>query len=628
MTNLVNLCIVFGIFVLITLFWHQLTGLCTEESMAASAITIILLVFGCGLAGNTAYAYGISAAVGAAGFLLFLLNRGKGRTKAGFLSRLTAFVTPSAIVIAVVFCYSVVFFWEALYTYPDEIYQWGSAVKYMTQTGLLPYGENFTGDSITFSICTMFQYFFSGIGDFTESNTFVGNFVLTFIPVMLPCRKMGWKKWKSVFLYAAAVFLSFNLISYIKYYTILQDFVLPMWTGGVIAWLLWSKEEKMNFPLLFACMTIIAAMKSLVGPLFVCMILLTAFLVVYFKDCDDNILDWKKLRLILNKKYLCFLPLCVTPILINMIWSSMISVNVMSRGVGTADKSPIGIFYAMLDKCFVTVEGSTTAMPFFSYVIFFGVYILMILFLKSLLEKQKNMRVTILSIYVAGAVLYMGVMFYAYMNVFGAGDSENVSGLERYIAYYMLAGVCAMLFPLFCRTDEMKKTEKLKTVLIVLALSCLYGTTGNFIQKATSIRREKDTAWGTRMEIKNQVKKFRKLAQGDGRIFIFGKLKTNNIKMLTYEFGKQYAWDNDSYTIDGRDEKTQILINAAKYPDILIESGYQYVWFRNPDEKNQEYQYLRRRFGFASVEDGDIYEIVETEDGYRFEYLGNVPSDD
>lgn len=628
MTNLMTLSILFGIFLLIALLWHQLAGICAEESMTASAITIMLLVFGCGFAGNTAYVYRISAVLAAAGLLLFLLNRGKGRTEAGFLSRVGTFISPSMVVIAVVFCYCVVFFRNALYTYPDEIYQWGSAVKYMTQTGQLPYGEGFTGDAVTFSICSMFQYFFAGLGKFTESNTFVGNFILTFVPVLLPCRNMGWKKWKNVFLYAAAVFLSFNLISYIKYYTILQDFVLPMWTGGVIAWLLWRREEKVNFPLLFACLTVIAAMKSLVGPLFACMILLTAFLTEYFRDCGDEIRDWKKLRCILQKKYLAFLPLCVTPVLINMIWSHTISVNVLSRGVGTADKSMETILYAMVDKSLATLESTTTSMPFFSYVIFFGIYFILIQFLNTVLKKQKNMSITILAVYVVGAVFYLGVMFYAYMTVFGAGDSETVAGLERYLAYYMLAGVCAALFPLFCMVKEMDKQGRVRMVAMVVAISCLYGTSGNFVQKATSIRRKDESAWKTRVAIRDQVEKFRKVAPGDGRIFVFGKLKTNTIKMLTYEFGSQYKWDHDSYTLDNREGDYDILIDAAKYPELLLETDYQYVWFRDPKEKNRQYDYLRHEFGFVSAKDGDIYEIVKTEDGYKFQYLGNVPSDE
>ena len=63
----------------------------------------------------------------------------------------------------------------------------------------------------------------------------------------------------------------------------------------------------------------------------------------------------------------------------------------------------------------------------------------------------------------------------------------------------------------------------------------------------------------------------------------------------------------------------------VKYPELLMDTEYKYVWFSNPDEKKKEYDYLRHYFKFESAEDGDIYEIQETDGEYRFKYLGNVP---
>lgn len=628
MSNVIILSIVFLLFLLISLFWYQLAGICTEESMAASASTIMAVTFLAGLAGNAAYIYPAAAFMAAAGVLLFLLNIGRGRTEEKFWKRVISFISPAMVVIGIIFIYCGCCFRRSLFTYPDEINQWGSAVKYMTETGLLPYGENFTGDDVTFSICTMFQYYFAGIGNFVESNAYVGNFLLTFIPVLLPCRKSGWERWKSVFVYAAVIFISLNLISYVKYYTLLQDYVLPMWAGGILAWILWRKEEKINWIFLFCSLSVIAAMKSLVGPLFACMIILTTFLSQYFRDCNDNIIGLKNLRAIKTKKYLVFLPLFITPVFLNIIWSKIISTNVLSRGVGSAGKDAVQIFRTILDQGFTVIESGTNKLPYMSYVIYFGLYIAGIFLLVSVLKKYKNEMKTILLLYLVGAFLYMGVMFYAYMNVFGGTDGVAVAGIDRYLAYYMLVGLCAMIFPLFYPMEDVDRNSKVRMVSVLLVIACLYGTSGNFIAKITSIRREQDSTWLQRVEIKEQVEKFHELVQDNGRIFIIGKLTTNNLKMLTYEFGSQYDWENDSYTIDARGGGKQILINAAKYPELLTETEYKYVWFMNPEEKNKEYDYLRREFKFKSAEDGDVYEIQKVDDEYRFIYLGNVPTED
>lgn len=624
MSNMLTLSIIFFVFLLISLFWYQLAGICTEESMAASAITIMAATFLAGILGNAKYVYPAAAVLAAAGAALFLINKGRGRREETFGKRVFSFVSPSLIVIGVVFIYCGCSFRKALFTYPDEVYQWGSAVKYMAATGRLPYGPEFTGDAVTFSICTMFQYFFSGIGEFIESNTFVGNFILTFIPVMLPCRGSGWKRWKSVFSYAAVVFFSLNLVSYVKYYTILQDYVLPMWTGGILAWILWRKEEKINWMFLFSSLTVTAAMKSLVGPLFACMVILTAFLSEYFRDCQDDVIGLKKLRVALQKKYLRFLPLLITPFLLNMVWSRIISTNVLSRGVGSVNKNASQIFSSILDKSFTAIE-SSAKMPYMSYVIFFGLYAAGIFLLTSALKKRKNEVKTIWVLYLAGAFLYMGVMFYAYMNVFGASDSESVAGLERYAAYYMLIGFCAILFPLFYREAEIDRNFKVKAVSVAVSVACLYGTNSSFIPKVSTVRREQESDWKLRVETKEKVEQFRELVKDDGRVFLMGRLETNNIKMLTYELGRQYAWDHDSYTIGTRNKGKQILINAAKYPELLTETEYKYVWFSNPKEKKKEYDYLRYYFKFESAEDGDLYEIQERDGEYYFKYLGNVP---
>lgn len=628
MTNLVTLTLIFMLFVFVALFWYQLAGISMEEGMVASAITIMLLVFGCAKIGKAGYAYIISVIFSAVGIVAFFLNIGMDKRTRTFSYRLKSFLSPSLIIITGVFLYTVVFFRGSLFTYPDEVYQWGNAVKYMVQTGSLPYGENFTGDAVTFSICTTFQYFFAGIGKFKESNTFIANFLLTFIPVMLPCSKKGWNEWKKVLAYAILVFLSLNLISYIKYYTLLQDYVLPMWAGGVIAWLLWRKEEKINWILLFFSAVLIAAMKSLVGPLFVCMIILVAFLICYFGDCSDNIKDIHNIRKIRNRKYLIFLPMLITPVLLNQIWVRMaaLSSGVIGRGSGTASKEVLQIFFSIIDKLFAVLDSKTDAMPFMSYVIYFGLYLFIVLFLKRVLVKKKNQTITILTLYIVGAILYLGVMFYAYLKVFSASDSSAVAGLDRYLAYYMLIGVPVILYAFFvCDETCIKKTHTMKILMLTVAIACLYSTSGNFTRKATSINRTDDDSWNLRVKTKNQIKELKKLIQDDGHIFIIGKLKTNNIKMLTYEFGQQYVWYNDSYTMDNRNDEYQTLINAAKYPQILTESDYKYVWFINPDEQKKEYEYLRYYFGFESTEDGDVYEICEQNGTYKFKYLGNVP---
>lgn len=629
MTNLVTMTLIFMLFVFVALFWYQLAGISTEEGMVASAITIMLLVFGCAMIEKAKFAYVCCIILSIVGIVLFLVNIGKHKSKEKLLYRIRDFVTPSLVIMGIGFLYTIVFFRKALFTYSDEVYQWGNAVKYIVQENAIPNKSTFTGDAGNFSICTMFQYFFSGLGKFKESNAFVGNFLLTFIAVMLPCSGKKWKEWKKVFIYAGAMFLTMNLLSYIKYYTLLQDYVLPMWAGGTIAWLLWNKKQKINWILLFFTTTVIAAMKSLVGPMFSCIIILTALLIVYLNDCTDSIWNIANLKKISIKKYGPWLPLLVTPFLINKIWTSIVSVGttVYGKSVGTAGKDTVQTAYNVIEKTFTIFGGTTSTPPYMSYVIYFGLYILIIIFLKKLLIRKKMTVTTILTTYVIGAIVYLGVMFYAYMKVFSVSDSSIVAGLDRYLSYYMLMGVPAIVYMLFIRDKKVLKDEKvLKKVAVLFLIVCLYGTSGNFTSKVTTIKNESDDLWVMRVNTKEQIKKLQKLLKKDqGHLFIMGKLNGSDITMITYELGKQYVWSEDSYSMKSREDQEQILINAAKYPQILTESDYKYVWFINPDEQKKEYEYLRYYFGFESTEDGDVYEICEQNGTYKFKYLGNVP---
>ena len=76
MTNLVTLTLIFMLFVFVALFWYQLAGISMEEGMVASAITIMLLVFGCAKIGKAGYAYIISVIFSAVGIVAFFLNIG------------------------------------------------------------------------------------------------------------------------------------------------------------------------------------------------------------------------------------------------------------------------------------------------------------------------------------------------------------------------------------------------------------------------------------------------------------------------------------------------------------------------------------------------------------------------
>ncbi len=84
--------------------------------------------------------------------------------------------------------------------------------------------------------------------------------------------------------------------------------------------------------------------------------------------------DFRKLRAVLQKKYLKFLLLLITPFFVNIIWSGVISSKCAEQRIGTVNKSASQIFSSILDKSFFVVIESSGKIPHMSYVIFFGLY--------------------------------------------------------------------------------------------------------------------------------------------------------------------------------------------------------------------------------------------------------------
>lgn len=627
MSNAVGMAIIFLFFLLIIAFWYQITGISVEESMVMTAILIMLSVLGAGLFGNVKYSYIILVIFAAVGLFAFPANIGARRHKQMCLkARIAGFFSPSLIIIAGVFLYAFIFFRKGLYTYPDEVYQWGNSLKYMAESGRLPFGSEFTGASITLSACTMFQYFWVGLFPFVESNSFVGNFLLTFIPVMLLMKNVSWKEWKTVLLYAVSIFFAMNLFSYVKYYTLLQDWVLPMWTGSIVAWLLWRCEKKINWILLISSLVCIGAMKSLVGPLFGLMI----FLVAAVKSLVENGFTEKPLQTIKTMAHKGYIFLGIAGIVavfsINIIWSSVLRDNVLSRGGNISGKSPGNILSLMIKKIYVTLGNSDGGAPFFSYVIFAVVFAAGFYFLRGMIKdiSQKKIMTVVFSLYLFGFVGYFFIMYYAYLNIFGVGDSRNVAGLERYLSYYMLVGLVPLIAPLFCKDIAVKNRKLLKNVCVGILVFCMFGTGNGFISKATTINRKEESSWKLRTKVSKEIQKLNKLVDTDGPILVVGKLKENTVKMYTYELGTQYRWDKDSYTVYNKESGTRTILDVVQNPELVEDEGYEYIWFIDPEEENNEYYKLKDTYGLKSIENGDLYKLISKSEGSESVYLGNT----
>ena len=183
------------------------------------------------------------------------------------------------------------------------------------------------------------------------------------------------------------------------------------------------------------------------------------------------------------------LPACT--LLLSSVWTKLAgqSMHVRSVSYYAPEKNFFKITTGMVNKIFYMVSGSVEAVPNLSYFIFwlFTIIILFVLMGRFSKERDNKLFTIVFSLYSVGFVLYLFVMYYAYVNVFGAADAESVAGLERYLSYYMLIGCVPLISLLFMReTIKLHWNKYLKIVSITLIVLLTFGTGGGFVSKATA----------------------------------------------------------------------------------------------------------------------------------------------
>lgn len=628
MVNLLYLMMFFILFLFLSLTWHQLMAMTPEESIVFSAIFIMVCVFFLGIIGKAELIYTIMIIFSVLGLLAFLVNFSlvKSKDHQSMFYRIGIFLSPSIIILCVIFVYTIVAFKGAMFTYPDEIFQWGPAVKYIYDTGSLYYSEDFTGEIVTLSIASMFQYTWTGLGAFYEKNCIIGNFILAFIPVFLPFSGTGWKNWKKVALYTIMLFLSLNVLTYVKYYTLLQDFILPLWAGSVVAWLLWKKTTKINLWVFFGALICIGAMKSMVGPLFVGIIMILYLVNDFVLEQRDNVIS-----LFCKKNLLMLVLSALSGYSITFVWSLLLKQNVLDRSnpSGQVQKSINDIVNSVIGKTFYIYSNPNESFPNVSYFIMFSILLMLIYYLYNTRDaeyKNKKIYMVALKFYALGFVGYLLIMIYAYITVFGVNDSKNVAGLERYLAYYMILGVPTIVSLLVKEKLFLADNKKSNVVIIGMLLVLIFATGNNFVEKVSTIYIMGDSDYKLRLEMKSIGQTIRNITNQDGKIFLLGEIGAGESKCLTYELGRQYTWNEDCYKMYIRaGEDSVIYCNAVKYPSVLVDLHYSYIWCYDVSEENK-YNKLKYYYGLQDIKDGDFYKLYFEDGKIEAVLLGNIKS--
>lgn len=631
MENVFYLVIQFTIIIMFGMFWYKLFNWTPEESIGMAVLSAITIVFVGAFIGLGLVALFIIYALSLVGFSLFVVgDKIKWLNKSKESRR--SFFTPGIIILSLFFVYGIIAFNGLHINNWDEMHQWGKAVNFMLHKNALPMGEEFDGEAVLLSTTTIFHYFFCKMpkvmtGSIVESNMYVSNLVLWMTAVILPLSGKKWKQWKEALIYVMVVFLSMNMLFIQPYYNIYCDQPVTMWTGAIIAWILFSDTNK-KFRWIFIVLALmnISFMKNMMGPLFSC-IIIVVLLLKYFFNTDK--IDVKFLRDSISVKTVAYSVGCVISIfLYSTLWSLKISQNAVIRVNNTPMKGENRFSLTVLSglsKWFEPVNDSNS-FPNLTYLIFLLLCLIMIYWFarKYLFGKVRTEYLTLSLIYCVGFFLYFALMIYTYLTTFSYNDSIVTGSLNRYFSDYMLIGVIPIIFPAFFGNSlKVKKGEITVGATVILAI-CLLTTQNDFFYKATNIQIVNSSTYKERLNIEKYKEEALKLMDSNEKIYMINQ-DSNAYFTVAADYVFEDLIDRSNMCYYFTDNATSIAgltqANIRALPQILL-NGYGYLWIYKTDAYFSSNIFSSLKL--PSCQEGNFYKIINKNGRLKLEYLGNL----
>lgn len=645
--NIVILSINILVILLVAFFFYKSMNFFPEESLAMAIMSILVLIYITGIAGDVRIALGIVYVVACVGGVQFLFNRKLIWKKDRTVTSRRGFFSPAVVFFVLAFAYAVVAFSGILLHNWDELAQWGKAANYMIDTNRLAYGETFDGAEVLISSTTFFHYFIAKpastvLGKIDESQYYVSNLLLWFSAVLLPLSGSTWKEVKRSAIYVAVIFVSMTFLFIQPYYNIYCDQACALWAGGFIAWQMFGKKSRWSSLLALMILWNVSLFRSMVGPMFAAVAILA--IGIYNFVCGGSSLKErfdsvkKKYKI---KDYIYGFITVVMPFLATIIWSVFVGQNALIRSGATVnheDRFRLTLQSA-IQKVFVSVS-SKEAFAKVSYFTFFlfACVICVILcryFLKGRIQEACKW---IYGLYLAGFVVYWVVLVYAYMTVFGYADSISTGSIERYFSDYMMLGVIPLLFPLFMeeRKSVMQQNRNAEKIgrfmpIVLIIFTCILVNDG-FAGRLTTWYLHKESVYHTREKIVDYANSLKRITDNQGKIYMINQ-DTDGFAVVVadYEMGTQLKRSGMPYYFQDTDEPVDIAglleTDIENFPEILESEGYEYLWVYKKDEFFEDY--IKSNYYLDEIKNGDVYRIDKVREGkFKLTLLENIMNDE
>ncbi len=639
--NIIILGVTILILLAVAFFFHKSMRFTPEESIAAAIMSILVLIYITGLAGNTRVGLIFVYIVALLGVIQLIFNRRVIWIKERNNTLRREFFSPGIIIFLAVCIYAIVAFGGILLHNWDELAQWGKAANYMVDHNKLAYGSSFDGAEILISSTTFFHYFMAKLtstvtGIIDESQYYVSNFILWFAAVLLPLSGCKWKDVKRVIIYSFVMFASMTLLFVQPYYNIYCDQACAMWAGGLIAWQLFGKKSKYAPILTLLILWNVSLFKSMVGPMFAVIAVIVIGINTYMNLGDSFKERVKIFRTTYKiKQYLYGALVFIMPFLATIIWSVFVKDNALIRGgVIKAQDNRIALtLMSGLQKIFVSVNLSDVfpRVSFFTFFVF-AVIISFIICKYLLKDRMQQSCKAIFRLYCIGFGIYWLVLIYAYLTIFGYADSISTGSIDRYFSDYIMLGFVPLIFPFFMgeRLGKVShSTVKIRryTVGFLVIFICITLNSG-FVGRATTWYLWDNDTYLLREKFQVYKEKLLDVTHGNGKIYMINQDENGfPVVIGDYEMGTQLKRDGMPYYFQDSSEPKDIAglheTSISNFAEILESENYEYLWIYKTDDYFSKY--LETNYYLDRVKNGNVYKIIRLREGkYKLQFIENI----
>lgn len=162
---------------------------------------------------------------------------------------LSEFYSPAMLCAGAAFLLSLVLMRGMLVYRYDDLKQWGSAAKWLTEQESLPHNGDFAGYLNHYLTPTFFTSFFAipakwVTGKLVEYDLYAANTLFFAVGLSLPLGEFGWKHAKRVFTMFWLMFFGVTALYYHSIANLYVDITFSTWVGGIIGFLLLRRRIK------------------------------------------------------------------------------------------------------------------------------------------------------------------------------------------------------------------------------------------------------------------------------------------------------------------------------------------------------------------------------------------------